>query len=71
MQGVELVAFEETDHKADCHAAHLLHGLAHRGQPWGGGLGEVDVVEPGDGHVGRQPQSALGGGGRRPNGVVG
>ena len=55
VQRVDLVAVQQPDQQADRHPAHLGQRLPDRGERRAGGLGQVDVVEAGDGQVRRAP----------------
>ena len=68
MQCVEPLALQQADEEADGEAAHFLQRLADGCEQGPGGLGEVDVVEAGDGEVLGYAQSALRGRGQRADG---
>ncbi len=65
---LEPFALLEPDQQADCHAAHLLKGLADGRQCWGQHRGDGRVVEADDREVGGHAERASLGGAYRPHG---
>jgi hypothetical protein len=61
VQGVDLASVDEAQQQFGAHPGHLLERLAHRGQPRGDDLAELQVVEAHHGQVAGDPQAPLGG----------